>query len=203
MIIVNFKNYKTGKEVLKLARKIERHDKRIIVAVPIVYAGIISMKTKLRVFAQHVDFEGGKKATGFITAESVKDAGIEGTLLNHSEHRLNEKEIKKTMERAKKTRLKVILCVKNPEEAMKNKNLKPFGIAFEDSELIATGKSIAERKQDSVKKFVKILKGTKIIPMCGAGISSIQDYREILKLGCKGVLVSSAIANSDSGLKEF
>lgn len=203
MIIVNFKNYKTGKEVLKLARKIERRDKRMIVAVPIAYAGMISMKTKLRVFAQHVDFEEGKKATGFTTAESVKDAGVEGTLLNHSEHELEEREIKKTMERAKETGLKVVLCVKDPEEAARKKSLKPFGIAFEDSGMIATGKSIAEHKPDSVKKFAKILKGTGILPLCGAGISSIKDYEEILKLGCKGALVSSAIADSDSGLKNF
>ena len=203
MIVVNFKNYKTGTEILKLTKEIEKYDKKVIVAVPSVYLKLISLKTKLKVFAQHIDSEEGKKATGFVLAESVKDAGAEGTLLNHSEHRLKEEEIKKTIKKAKRVGLKVVLCVKKPDETEKYKNLKPYGIAFEDSNLISTGKSIVNYKSDSVKKFAKILWKTKIVPFCGAGISSMDDYKASLKLGCKGVLVSSAIANSDSGAKRF
>ena len=47
-----------------------------------------------------------------------------------------------------------------------------------------------------LRKFVSLLKNTKIIPLCGAGINSKEDYLEALKLGCKGILVSSVVAKS-------
>ena len=52
MIIVNFKNYKTGKAVLALAKKIP---KGTIVAVPTANISSVSAKTKLKVYAQHID----------------------------------------------------------------------------------------------------------------------------------------------------
>src|SRR3989344_4081735 len=111
MIIINFKNYKTGKEVLKFARKI--NDDCIIAAVPSFNIKEISSKTKLITYAQHVDDKSEGRNTGFLTAKATKDAGAEGTLLNHSEHLLSLKKIKETVKECKKQKLKVILCVSN------------------------------------------------------------------------------------------
>jgi len=196
MIIINFKNYKTGKNVLELAKKIEKHLPKAIAAVPPMYLGLVSFHTKLTAFAQHVDSKEGKRATGFILPKSAKKAGAKGSLLNHSEHKISIKEIKKTIKDCRKLNLKVIACASNLREIKEIKKLKPFAIAFEDPKLIATHKSITKYNPDSIKKFVSLLKNTKIIPLCGAGINSAEDYHEALKLGCKGVLVSSAIANS-------
>lgn len=196
MIVINFKNYKTGKNVLDLAKKIKKHLPKAIVAVPTMYLGLVSFHTKLNVFAQHVDSKDGKRDTGFILPESVKKAGAKGSLLNHSEHKVNIKEMKKTIKNCKKLSLKVIACSSNLRGVKEIKKLKPFAIAFEDPKLISTGKSITKYNPDSIKKFVSLLKNTKIIALCGAGINSVEDYREALKLGCKGVLVSSAIADS-------
>ena len=95
-----------------------------------------------------------------------------------------------------KLNLKVVICTSNLAESKKMKKLKPFAIAFEDPKLISTGKSITKYKVDELKKFISLLKNTKIIPLCGAGIKSKEDYDEALKLGCKGILVSSVVANS-------
>ena len=55
VIIVNFKTYKKGKDALKLARAIERVDKKIIIGVQSSHISEIAKKTKLEVFAEHVD----------------------------------------------------------------------------------------------------------------------------------------------------
>ena len=62
--------------------------------------------------------------------------------------------------------------------------------------MIDTGKNINKHDLKRLKEFMKILKGTNIIPLCGAGISSKEDYREALNLGCRGVLISSAVVKS-------
>ena len=194
MIVINFKNYKAGKNVLNLAKKI--HNKNVIVAVPAVNIKEVSEKTKLKVYAQHADYKTSERSTGFITPRSIKEAGARGTLLNHSEHKIKLREIKETIEECKKINLKIIACASNLREANQIKKFKPFAIAFEDPKLISTGKSITKYKADKLKKFVSLLQNTKIIPLCGAGINSKEDILEAKKLGCKGVLISSAVANS-------
>jgi len=59
---------------------------------------------------------------------------------------------------------------------------------------VGSGKPITKYKSQNVKKFSEMLKGTKIIPLCGAGISSKEDIIAAKKLGCKGVAIGSAIA---------
>lgn len=197
MIIINFKNYKFGKESLNLARKIEKYLPNAIAAVSAVDINLIYEKTKLRVFAQHVDAQESNRATGFILPENVKKAGAVGTLLNHSEHRISLNEIGKTLIRCKKMRLKAVVCSSSLKEVKNILRLKPklYAIAFEDSKLVGTGKSITEYKTDDVVKFVEIMKGRGIIALCGAGISTAHDVREAYRLGCEGVLIASAIAN--------
>ena len=194
MIIVNFKKYKKGKQVKELAKKLNK--KRIIVAVPAVNIKEVADKTKLKVYAQHVDYQEKGRNTGFLIPEIIKGVGASGSLLNHSEHSVSMKDIKLTSKRCKKTGLKLIICASSLKQVRKIKKLKPFAIAFEDPKLIATGRSITKHRSNDLKKFISILGKSKIITLCGAGISSREDYKEALKLGCKGVLVSSIITKS-------
>ena len=196
MIIVNFKNYVYGEQALDLAKKIKKLAPKVIVAVSSVDIRGIEYYTNLKVFAQHVDFKKGKKSTGFVNLENLKEANAKGTLLNHSEHRISGKEISNIINKSKKINFKIVLCVKNINEVKKYKKLKLYAIALEDPKLISTGKSITKHDLKRLKEFVKILKGTNIIPLCGAGISSKEDYREALNLGCRGVLISSAVVKS-------
>ena len=112
--------------------------------------------------------------------------------------RLTFSEIKKTVERCRELELKTIICAATLKQTEQIKKLNPYAIAFEDPKLIATGKSITRAKIHSVKKFVDLLKGTDIIPLCGAGISTPDDVAQAMLLGCKGVLVSSAVANAQN-----
>ena len=194
MIVVNFKNYKKGKEVLKFAKKI--NNKCVIAAVPTTNIQEVSSKTNLITYAQHIDNKTSTRDTGFTIASSTKSSGAQGTILNHSEHKIPIKEIASTIKECKKQELNVIVCASSLAEASKLKKLKPFAIAYEDPKLIATGKSITDHDPISILKFVKLLSKTKIFPLCGAGINKKQDVENAIKLGCAGVLISSAMLKS-------
>jgi triosephosphate isomerase len=194
MIIINFKNYRQGTEVLKLAKKIQKQYPNAIIAVPAPYLSETSSKIKLDVFAQHIDSIIGKKSTGFVTSESVRKAGVKGSLLNHSEHQIEFDRIKQTIKNS--SGLKIIVCTSSLKQVKNIKKLKPYGIAYEEPGLIATRKSITRYKRQNIIKFVALLKNTSIIPICGAGITSKEDIDEAEKLGCKGVLIASAVADS-------
>ncbi len=191
LIVINFKNYRKGKKVLKLAKKIEKYLPKAIVCIPSVNIKEISEKTKLKVFAQHVE-KNSDRETGFLTVDAAKKSGANGSLLNHSEHKIGIKKIREIG----REKIKLIVCASNLNEVGEIKKIKPYAIAFEDPKLISTRKSITKYNPEAIRKFIKILKGTSIIPLCGAGINSKSDILEAKKLGCKGVLISSAIANS-------
>lgn len=194
MIIVNFKNYKTGKEALKLVKKLDKVG-GFIAAVNYLDIQELS-KTKLPIFAQHID-SSKKVSTGFVFPDEIKKAGAKGTLLNHSEHRISFNEIKQTLKECNKYKLRVVVCVANLSEAKKVMRLKPWAIAYEDPKLISTGKSITKYQPINLKKFVKLLDKTKIIAICGAGISSHDDFLESKIIGCEGALVASALAKKN------
>jgi len=202
MIVINFKNYKTGREALKLARKIEKYFPKAIVAVPAPDIRMISGKTKLKVYAQHVDYFEKGATTGFIIVEDVKKAGAVGTLLNHSEHQIREETIARTMDRCDEVGLDVVLCVESVRQAKRYKQFRPDAIALEDFELIGTKKSITEFRSKEVKKFAELFKRTKTVPLCGAGIHSKGDIVAAKEFGCKGVLIASAIARVRLGKAE-
>lgn len=196
MILINFKNYITGKGALNLAKTIQKYLPNAVVAVPALDIQQIARKTKLTVIAQHVSCFHKGRATGFIVPEFAKQDGAKGSLLNHSEHQLKFDQIKKTINESNKIGLKMVLCASNLNEVKKFIKLKPYAIAFEDKKLVGSGKSITEYKTKDVEQFVKLLKNKKIVPLCGAGISSAQDVKAAKMLGCKGVLIASAITNS-------
>lgn len=206
MLVVNFKNYVFGKKLLDLVQKVEIYCNKAIVAVPISEIKDIASGTTAPVYSQHMDYFEQGRGTGYVIGEAIKEKGAQGSIINHSEHKISLAKIRKTIIRANELNLKVIVCSSSLKEVEKLIKLCPFAIAFEDPKLIASGKSITSNKAGEVKKFVKLLHGKKIIPLCGAGISSGDDVQAALQLGCKGVLVSSVIANSphpDKFLKEI
>ncbi|MEK6933467.1 MAG: triose-phosphate isomerase [Nanoarchaeota archaeon] len=196
MIVVNFKNYVYKQKALELVRTIDIYCNKAIVAVPIVDLMETAKNTTLPIFAQHVDFQELGRGTGYNIPEFLKEAGAQGSLLNHSEHKLSIAAVKKTINRCRDIGFKLIICVSNLNDVEKIKKLSPYAIAFEDPNLIESGKSITTHKTHDVEKFSKILQGTDIIPLCGAGISSGDDVKKAYDLGCKGILVSSVIANN-------
>lgn len=197
MIIINFKNYLAGHKSLELAKKIERHLPDALITVSAVDVGYLGYYLpSLKIYAQHVDYQKKGKTSGYLIPEALKAHGAEGTLLNHAEHRIDMSEIRKTVKRCKKEGLKVIVCVQTHAETKKVMKMKPYGIAFEDKKLIGSGRSITSLRSDDIRKFSEMLKYKNIIAICGAGVSTREDVLASRELGCKGVLISSAIAAS-------
>ena len=152
VFIINFKTYKHGQGVLELARIAEKVDKKIIVGVPATEIREVSRKTNLRVYAEHVDpFEPGRN-TGFVLPEAVKAAGAEGTFLNHSEHPVEFRVLKKTIERCKSIKLKVAVFAPNIAEAKKIEKLNPDFLIMEPPELVAGAISVSSAKPELIKK---------------------------------------------------
>ncbi|OIO41581.1 triose-phosphate isomerase [Candidatus Pacearchaeota archaeon CG10_big_fil_rev_8_21_14_0_10_31_9] len=195
-IVINLKTYRQGDRIRKLVHAIERANNKSIVCVQATDLYNVVKDTKLRVFAQHVDpFKSGRN-TGYIIPEDIKAQGARGSLLNHSEHKIPLKQLKETINVCRKNKLKVIACASTLSEVRELISLNPWAIAYEDPELISTGKSITQYNSANVKKFSEMLANTKIISLCGAGISSKEDIIKAGELGCKGVLIASAIAKN-------
>ena len=198
MIIINLKNYVFGTAALDLVKKIEMYYSRAIIAVSLIDLAALVKSTTVQIYAQHVDYHETGRSTGRVTPEQIIGTGAGGSLLNHSEHLLPLAEIKKTIKRANEVGLKLVVCVGSLSAAKQLLKLNPYALAFEDKKLIATGKSITEYKTVDLKKFIALFKDTETLPICGAGITSGADVAHALTLGCKGVLVSSVVANSQT-----
>lgn len=203
VIIVNFKTYKQGKDVLKLAKKLERVDDDIIVGVEPTDIKEVVESSELKVYSQHVDHYEPGRYTGYIIPEAVKVDGAEGSFLNHSEHKLDFKTLKKTVKRCKDIGLKTAVFAANLKEAKKIERLKPDYLIVEPPELVAGNVSVSEAKPEFIKKIADNLKGDFIV---GAGIKTGKDVEKALELGARGIAVSSAVTkakNPGKVLKDF
>lgn len=200
MFIINFKNYNeiSGTNASKLAKIAERISKKYkikIALVPPQHLLSEIAKYSIPVFAQHVDVASVGSTTGFIVPEIIKKSNVSGSLINHSEHRISEKEIKELVSRLKKADMTSVVCVKDVNEAKKYAKLNPDYIAIEPPELIGSGKAVSKEKPEVITRSVLAVKqarnSTKLL--CGAGIVSGQDVAKAISLGAKGILVASGI----------
>ena len=200
MFIINCKNYEeiAGDKIIKIAKTAEKVSRKykvpIAIAPPHHLIPLIT-KFKIIVLAQHIDDKKVGSTTGFMVPEIVKKSRINGAIINHSEHRISQKEITSLIKRLQKLKLKTILCVKNVNEVKKYVKLNPTFIAIEPPELIGTGRAISTEKPELIINAVQAVKSAKNSTklLCGAGIVSGQDVSKAKELGSKGILVASGI----------
>ena len=213
MFIINCKNYDevSGDKIVKLAKisqKISKKYKIPIAIAPPHHLIPLIVKFNVIVLAQHLDDKKIGSTTGFMIPEIVKKSKINGSLINHSEHRIPEKEIKNLIKRLKRLKLKTVLCVKNVNESKKYAKLNPTFIAIEPPELIGTGRAISTERPQLITKAVDSVKSAKNSTklLCGAGIVSGNDVARAKQLGSKGILVASGIVkakNWEKIIEEF
>ena len=213
MFIINCKNYEeiAGEKIIKLAKIAEKISKKYKIKIAIAPPHhLIPLITKfgIIVLAQHLDDKKVGSTTGFMIPEIIKKSKIDGSIINHSEHRITESEIKNLVKRLKKLKLKTIVCVKNVSEAKKYAKINPTFIAIEPPELIGTGRAISTEKPQLITNSIDAVQSaknsTKIL--CGAGIVSAEDVSRAVKLGSKGILVASGVIkakNWESILSDF
>lgn len=203
-MIVNFKTYleATGKNAVELAKKAEKVSREtgiyIGVAPQIADLRSVAEAVEIPVFAQHVDSIKPGSYTGHVLAESVKEAGAAGTLINHSERQLKLADVDETVKIARKKGLISVVCANNPSISAAVASLKPDMVAIEPPELIGTGIPVSKAQPEVVSGTVGLVRevNEKVIILCGAGISHGEDVTAALKLGTQGVLVASGIVKA-------
>ena len=214
MIIVNFKTYSeaTGKRAVELAKKAEKvsRETKVSIGVAPQFADIqaIAKAVKTPVFAQHIDPIKPGSYTGHVLAESVKEAGAIGTLINHSERQLKLSDINEVLSITRENSLLSVVCANNPNISAAVATLKPDIIAIEPPELIGTGIPVSKAKPKVVTGTIKLVREVNptVTILCGAGITQGEDVAAALKLGTQGVLVASGIVKAKNQyeiLREF
>lgn len=202
MIFVNFKTYKeaSGENALELSRIINEVSGETgveIIACPqTIDIKDILRKTSCKVWAQNTDQLDQGRATGWLPAKVLKEAGVSGTLLNHSEHKLSVGQLGETLSKCKEANLSTLVFADSPEEAVMASGFQPDFIGYEPPELIASKEtSVAKAKPDIIEEVVGKVTDTPIV--VGAGVKEKLDVEVSLKLGAKGVALSSAVILAD------
>jgi len=200
LLLINFKTYieGTGKDAVKLAKLIDKIAKQkkahVVVAVETADIYPVSKAVKLPVYAQHIDSVEEGAHTGAVLAKDVRENGAKGTILNHSEKKMKYRELRKSIEIARKNGLKTVVCVNNVAYLRRVRRFKPDYIAIEPPALIGTGISVSTARPGLIRKAVKVARGIPLL--AGAGISSGSDVKRALELGASGVLAASAIVRA-------
>lgn len=209
IIIVNFKTYSqaTGKKAVKLAKIAEKVSLETEVCIGLAPQFVditpVANAVFLPVFAQHIDTIKPGSFTGHVLAESVKETGAVGTLINHSERRLKLADIDATIARTREVNLTSVVCTATAALSANVAELKPDMIAVEPPELIGTGIPVAKAKPEVVTGAVKVVKQNNpdVVVLCGAGLTKGEDVAAALRLGTEGVLVASGIVKTKDPYK--
>jgi triosephosphate isomerase len=202
MIIVNFKGYseamgEKAEELAEKCRKASENTGKEVVVCPQPQDIQRVSETGVETVAQHVSRKDTGSHTGHVMAEGVKRSGATGTMIDHSERRLEPEIIEKTVEKAKELGLKTILCAKTPEEVERYSQFKPDYISIEPPELIGGETAVSTARPEMIRDAVeKTAEGVETL--AGAGIKSREDVEKAKELGCAGILVASGVVKSEN-----
>jgi len=208
VFIINCKNYEeiSGDKIIKFVKIIEEISKKskvkIAIAPPQHLIGAVA-NSSIPILAQHVDNEKIGSTTGFVVPELLKKSKVSGSLINHSEHRITEKDIIHLVSRLRELKMISVVCVKDIAEVKKYAKINPDYIAIEPPELIGSGKAISNERPELITKAVDVIKSekSKTRLLCGAGIVSGNDVKRALELGSRGILVASGIIKAKNWSK--
>ena len=206
LIIINCKNYQeiAGERIFHLAEIAqdvsEKYKIDIMMAPPQNSVFYLSHFIKLPLICQHIDNEKIGATTGFTIPELAKSYGASGSLINHSEHRIEHASIQNTIERLRRLNLFSIVCASTSREVGELSRFNPNMIAIEPPELIGTGKAVSKVNPSIITESVKEArinsKNVKVI--CGAGIVDKTDIQSAINLGSEGILLASGLIKAES-----
>jgi triosephosphate isomerase (TIM) len=200
LIVLNFKTYaeSTGTNAVRLATiaaKVATESGVSIVVVPqAVDVFQVARAVDIPVYAQHVDGIEFGGHTGHVLAEALAEAGGRGTLINHSERRLQLADIDAANEAAKRAKLTTIICTNNISTTRAAASLHPDFVAIEPPELIGSGIPVSKASPEVVTGAVEAAAGVQVL--CGAGISKGEDVKAAIELGTHGVLLASGVTKA-------
>ncbi len=206
VIALNFKTYPqaTGEKAVLLAKACEKvakeHNVSVVVAPQIADIYRVSQAVEIPVFSQHLDAGDPGRFTGHALGETLVANGAVGTLLNHSENRMQLADIEASVRKAEQLGLYTIVCTNNPIVSVAAAGLNPSAVAVEPPELIGTGISVSQTRPEVITDSVDLIRAVNqdVAILCGAGIGTGTDVDTAIKLGSQGVLLASAVAKAEN-----
>ncbi|WP_400258737.1 triose-phosphate isomerase [Methanobrevibacter smithii] len=206
IVILNYKTYleSSGENALELARALKSASEEsgiTMVAAPQaadIYR--IQNQISLPIFAQHIDPITPGGHTGSNLIETLIEAGISGSLINHSENRMKLADIDEVIQLCKQNDIESCVCTNNIATSKAIATFSPDAVAVEPPELIGTGIPVSQAQPEVVEDSVKGVKSInkKIKVLCGAGISTGDDMKSAMDLGADGVLLASGIVKAEN-----
>ncbi len=207
IVILNYKTYlesSWGENALELARALKSASEEsgiTMVAAPQaadIYR--IQDQISLPIFAQHIDPITPGGHTGSNLIETLIEAGISGSLINHSENRMKLADIDEVIQLCKQNDIESCVCTNNIATSKAIATFSPDAVAVEPPELIGTGIPVSQAQPEVVEDSVKGVKSInkKIKVLCGAGISTGDDMKAAMDLGADGVLLASGIVKAEN-----
>ncbi len=204
VIVINFKAYAQGmgRRALEIARAAEDVAREtgveIIVAPNAVDLVKVKEHVEIPVFAQHVDAVRPGAHTGSILPEMLKEWGVDGTLINHSERQVTLPELEYAIIRSRELGLDVIACAADERIADAIADLGPTAVAVEPPELIGGNVSVSTAKPEVIERAVALVQAYSSVPvLVGAGVKRAEDVRKAIELGASGVLVASGVVKAE------
>lgn len=206
IVILNYKTYleSSRENALELARALKSASEEsgiTMVAAPQaadIYR--IQDQISLPIFAQHIDPITPGGHTGSNLIETLIEAGISGSLINHSENRMKLADIDEVIQLCKQNDIESCVCTNNIATSKAIATFSPNAVAVEPPELIGTGIPVSQAQPEVVEDSVKGVKSInkKIKVLCGAGISTGDDMKAAMDLGADGVLLASGIVKAEN-----
>lgn len=207
-ILTNFKHYPSA--ILENAEKLtlahieakEKTEGNIAIAVsPLDIQNICAKYAeRIDIYAQHCDNATFGSSTGKVLPEMLKQMGVTGVILNHSENRFaNQDELFATIKKAKEAGLIVVCCAETADEGeiFSHKSSADF-IAVEPPELIGGDISISTAEPQLISDSVKQIGEGKVL--VGAGVKNGNDVKIATEKGAMGVLLASGVTKAENPL---
>ncbi|MGI0090958.1 MAG: triose-phosphate isomerase, partial [Nitrososphaerales archaeon] len=180
----------------------ETSNTSIFLAIPAFELRYSSVKfPQIKFLAQHIDDAPVGSTTGFLVPEIAKASGARGSLVNHSEHRLDKETIENIVSRLRNLGMISVVCAKDDAEVATFAKFGPDFIAIEPPELIGSGIAVSKVRPEIISNSQGALErskptGSKTKLLCGAGIVDETDARHAIELGAEGILVASGVVKA-------
>ncbi len=194
MIIVNFKRYPeaSGDRAVALAKVcLQIQQETGVTIVPVPQAKDLAACVALGIKCWTQRFEAN---------ESLQ----KGTLLNHSDYRLEKNILKEEYYLSGSRGDKICICAASLPEAKELVSYKPDFLGYEPPEFIGSKTmSVADAKPEVIGLTAQACKEAGVPLLVGAGIKSANDIKISLKMGAVGVLVATDIVLAVDPAKEL
>lgn len=198
---IGIKNYLYGDAVFELAvaadRAAARYNLDVLFIAP--YADIrrIAEGTeRLVVLAPYMDTLRPGRGLAQVLPESLKAAGAQGVVVNHSERPMSLAQIRETINRADELDLLTFACADTIEDARAIAHYHPDILNPEPAELIGSGQTGGLEFMHASTAAVKRVSSDILVEQA-AGITTAGQVAEYVAAGADGVGVASGIARAE------